>query len=148
MAKKGTGRSQKTPLLIATIVASSSLIGVVSISLLWKWYRRRRSIDGDDDDDNDKSEALQMRQHSSKPQKKNAKKSREYDEIDEEYDRGKIAKHLRRREQKMPARPAPAWCWPPPVICVWPPIRQNFPSPRWIWVSPWPGVVYPGWFVK
>jgi hypothetical protein len=68
----------------------------------------QRWNDGDDDDDNDKSQALRMRQQSSKPQKKNAKKSREYDELDEEYDRGKIAKHLRRREQKMPARPAPS----------------------------------------
>lgn len=68
----------------------------------------QRWNDGDDDDDNDKSEALRMRQQSSKPQKKNAKKSREYDELDEEYDRGKIAKHLRRREQKMPARPVPS----------------------------------------
>jgi len=68
----------------------------------------QRWNDGDDDDDNDKSQALRMRQQSSKPQKKNAKKSREYDELDEEYDRGKIAKHLRRREQKMPARPVPS----------------------------------------
>ena len=62
----------------------------------------------DDDDDNNKSRAMGMRQQVSTSQKKNVKKSRGYDELDEEYDRGKIAKHLRRREQKMPARPTKA----------------------------------------
>jgi hypothetical protein len=61
-----------------------------------------------DDDDNNKSRAMGMRQQVSTSQKKNVKKSRGYDELDEEYDRGKIAKHLRRREQKMPARPTKA----------------------------------------
>ena len=66
--------------------------------------KNNRGWDDDDvdvDDDNNKGRSMRMHEQRIKSQKK---KSREYDEIDEEYDRGKIAKHLRRREQKMPAR--------------------------------------------
>jgi hypothetical protein len=70
--------------------------------------KNTRGWNDDDDDDNNKSRAMGMRQQVSTSQKKNVKKSRGYDELDEEYDRGKIAKHLRRREQKMPARPTKA----------------------------------------
>ena len=66
--------------------------------------KNNRGWDDDDvdvDDDNNKGRSMRMHEQRVKSQKK---KSREYDEIDEEYDRGKIAKHLRRREQKMPAR--------------------------------------------
>ena len=86
-------------------------------------FNNTQAWDDDDDEDDDKENVVkhsnkmhhrekhqQQQQQQQKPSSNsdnNKKRStREYDEIDEEYDKGKINKHLRRRAaQKMPERP-------------------------------------------